>query len=77
VLLGWINNGWNQGGGKVSPNVEAPNNTLSLPRDLSVTSGGLLRQRCVPELQQLRKKHTAVGPQALPSGGGIPKVRTI
>ena len=46
-----------------------PNNTLSLPRELSVTSTGQLRQRFVPELQNLRQKHTQIAAQLLPSGG--------
>lgn len=63
-----INNGWNQGGAK-TPTGALPNNTLSLPRELSVTASGQLRQRFVPELQKLRQKHTHVAAQSLPSGG--------
>ena len=63
-----INNGWNQGGAKTSTGA-LPNNTLSLPRELSVSASGQLRQRFVPELQKLRQKHTHVAAQSLPSGG--------
>eukprot|EP01043_Picozoa_sp_COSAG02_P016859 COSAG02_NODE_751_length_17653_cov_172.765011_2_plen_234_part_00 len=63
-----INNGWNQGGPKTATGV-LPNNTLSLPRELSATVSGQLRQRFVPELQKLRQKHTHVADQLLPSGG--------
>ena len=47
-----IANGANQGGGTL---MNLRNYTMSLPRDLSVTSGGLLRQRFIPELQKLVK----------------------
>lgn len=63
-----INNGWNQGGGKTAVGA-LPNNTLSLPRDLSATASGQLRQRFVPELQKLRVNHTHVGSQLIPTGG--------
>ena len=72
MLFGWMNNGWNQGGGRAAP--LAPNNTLSLPRDLSVTSAGLLRQRFVPELRALRLQdgHVHLGARPL-AMGGIPR----
>ena len=54
------------------------NYTMSLPRDLSVTSDGLLRQRFIPELQKLRiaSSHVHVGGQPLASGG-IPKAAFV
>ena len=51
VMFGMISNGNNQGGHTL---MNLNNYTMSLPRDLSVTAGGLLRQRFVPELQKLR-----------------------
>ena len=74
VLFGWLNNGWNQGGSKAQPGL--PNNTLTLPRDLTATARGQLRQRFVPELQKLREAHTHVVAQALP-GGGIGQAKLI
>ena len=75
VLFGWVSNGWNQGGGRASP--QAPNNTLSLPRDLSVTNAGLLRQRFVPELRALRLQsgHVHLGARPLALGGIAKAVR--
>ena len=67
VLFGWLNNGWNQGGSTAQHSL--PNNTLSLPRDLSVTASGQLRQRFVPELQKLRQAHTGLSARPLQSGG--------
>ena len=54
------------------------NYTMSLPRDLSVTSDGLLRQRFIPELQKLRiaSSHVHVGGQPL-APGGIPKAAFV
>jgi sucrose-6-phosphate hydrolase SacC (GH32 family) len=57
VLFGWLNNGWNQGGSKAAPPL--PNNTLTLPRELTATARGQLRQRFVPELQRLRRAHVS------------------
>ena len=70
-----IANGANQGGGTL---MNLRNYTMSLPRDLSVTSGGLLRQRFIPELQKLRiaSSHVHVGEQPLASGG-IPKAAFV
>jgi hypothetical protein len=70
VLFGWINNGWDQGSGEPDrPGNSFSNNTLSLPRDLSLTPTGQMRQEFVPELAKLRQKHTQLPTQALPTGG--------
>lgn len=70
VLFGWINNGWDQGPGEPDrPDNSYSNNTLSLPRDLSITQSGQLRQQFVPELAQLRTTRTHVGTQPLAAGG--------
>ena len=52
------------------------NNTLSLPRDLSITKTGQMRQRFAPELRKLRRGHTHVGKQTLATGG-VPKAQFI
>jgi sucrose-6-phosphate hydrolase SacC (GH32 family) len=71
VMFGMVANGENQGGRTL---MKAPNFTMSLPRDLSVTPDGLLRQRFIPELEKLRvgSSHVHVGEQPL-APGGIPK----
>ena len=70
VLFGWINNGWDQGPGEPDRTPQTySNNTLSLPRDLSVGPTGQLRQRFVPELAMLRQNHTRVGKRQLKAGG--------
>ena len=77
VLFGWINNGWDQGPGEPDrPDNSYSNNTLSLPRDLSITQSGQLRQQFVPELAQLRTTRTHVGTQPL-AAGGVPNAQFI
>jgi sucrose-6-phosphate hydrolase SacC (GH32 family) len=77
VLFGWINNGWDQGPGEPDRTPETySNNTLSLPRDLSVTPSGHMRQRFVPELAKLRKSNTHVSKQLLKTGG-VPKAQFV
>eukprot|EP01050_Picozoa_sp_SAG11_P039224 SAG11_NODE_16399_length_548_cov_1.035635_1_plen_112_part_00 len=77
VLFGWLNNGWNQGGAKAAPD-QPGNNTLTLPRDLTASAAGQLRQRFVPELRRLRRNHTHLPAAALRGGGGVrpPTART-
>ena len=58
------------------PDNSYSNNTLSLPRDLSITQTGQLRQKFAPELAQLRTTHTHVGTQPL-AVGGVPKAQFI
>lgn len=71
VLFGWINNGWDQGPGEPDrTGAQANHNTLSLPRDLSLTPAGQMRQRFVPELRSLRQgSGTRLESRALPAGG--------
>jgi hypothetical protein len=50
------------------------NNTLSLPRDLSVGYNGtgssrFVKQAFIPELKTLRRGHTELAAQSLPTGG--------
>ena len=48
------------------------NNTLSLPRDLSVGYNGtsrFVKQAFIPELKTLRRGHTELVAQSLPTGG--------
>ena len=72
VLFGWINNGWDQGGTQEADRKQPlyiGNNTLSLPRDLSVSPTGQMRQRFVPELAKLRREHTHLTARTLSRGG--------
>ena len=79
VLFGWINNGWDQGEPWVEPDrpKDGPlgrgtsNNTLSLPRDLSVGYSGngsrFVKQAFIPELKTLRRAHTTLPAQSVPT----------
>lgn len=70
-------NGWDQGPGEPDrPGGDYNNNTLSLPRDVSIGPTGQVRQRFVPELAKLRTQHTRITTQQL-STGGIEAARFI
>ena len=69
VLFGWLNNGWDQGPGEPDRKTYSyNNNTLSLPRDLSLSARGYMQQRFVPELASLRlsEGHVHIGSQQMP-----------
>ena len=52
VLLGWLQNGCSS---RTSIGIsDGSENSLTLPRDLSLAPDGTMRQRYIPELQQLR-----------------------
>ena len=51
VLLGWLQNGGSSNGNFGHDSAE---NTLTLPRDLSLAKDGSMRQAYIPELQKLR-----------------------
>lgn len=54
VLLGWMQNGNSAGSSPGLPGSDSHENSLTLPRDLSLAADGTLLQRFVPELQRLR-----------------------
>jgi hypothetical protein len=83
ILFGWINNGWDQGTPEphgLEPDRPRPasgawltNNTLSLPRDLTLGTTGnsnstqFIQQAFVPELKVLRRAHARVQALSLPT----------
>lgn len=70
TLSACLQNGWDQGPGEPDrPDGEYNNNTLSLPRDVSIAPTGQVLQRFVPELARLRANHTQVGAHQLSTGG--------
>jgi len=56
VMLGWMQNGNSAGSSPGLPGTDSHENSLTLPRDLSMAPDGTtLLQRFVPELQKLRR----------------------
>ena len=69
VMFGWLQNGGsNDEGGR--GDVSSTNNTMTLPRELSLAPDGVtLLQAFVPELQALRRTHFRAVNIAVPVGG--------
>ena len=68
VLLGWLQNGCSS---RTSVGISnSAENSLTLPRDLSLAPDGTMRQRYIPELQRLRRgAPVVVAQQAFPQAG--------
>jgi len=73
VLLGWLQNGCSSS--STIGVSDAAENSLTLPRDVSLAADGTIRQRYVPELQQLRKGNAVtVTQQPFPQAGTPPQL---
>lgn len=67
VMFGWLQNGGSDGN---AAHCNSKENTLSLPRDLSLAPDGSVLQRFVPELQRLRSSQWQASSLSFPAAGG-------